>query len=474
MIWPKITELVQGVRKGRLTATELVKQALREVDAQQSYNAVLALNDKALEQAQNIDRKVRSSQPMGPLSGVPYLAKDNYLTRNVETTAASNILKGFVPPFNATVIERLEQAGAILIGKTNMDAFAHGSSNENSDFGPVKHPLDPKRVPGGSSGGSAAAVKLGMVPFALGTDTGGSIRQPASFCGVVGYKPTYGLVSRYGVVAMASSTDVMGPITNCVEDAGVVIEIISGRDPLDSTTVQRSKQSYAEMRGSLKNARIGLVKEFISGGVEPEIIKRIQRVLQLLVKKGAIIQEVSLPAAKEALSIYYVIVPAEVSSNLSRYDGVRYGPRSAAIDLDSMYLGTRTRGFNSENRRRIIIGTYVLSSGYYEAYYQKAQQARTVLIKEFDQALNDVDFLIGPTTPTTAFKLGERSQDPVAMYMSDVLTVAPNLTGSPAISLPAGCDSKHLPIGLQIIAARGQDRQLLSFAKCCEKEMRDE
>ncbi len=384
-----------------------------------------------------------------------------------ETTAASNILKGFQAPYQATAIEKLEAEGAICVAKANLDAFAHGSSTENSDFFTTKHPHDPTRVPGGSSGGSAAAVILDMAPFALGTDTGGSIRLPASYCGAVGYKPTYGLVSRSGVVAMASSTDVIGPLTRTVEDAATVLDVMAGKDELDGTTIDR-EASYTDLALDLKGQKIGVIKEYMAEGLQPGVRQQTEAAIDKLKAAGAQITEVSLPSLLTALAVYYILCPAEVSSNLGRYDGQRYGySYKEAKDLDESYSKSRSTGFGKEAKRRIMIGTYVLSSGYYDAYYKKAQTVRTKLINEFDEAFKTVDFLLGPTAPGIAFKIGENTSDPLQMYLTDILTVAANLVGVPSVSLPAGL-SDNLPVGLQLMAPQRQDRKLLALAKQTE------
>jgi aspartyl-tRNA(Asn)/glutamyl-tRNA(Gln) amidotransferase subunit A len=390
------------------------------------------------------------------------------LVFGAETTAASNMLRGFEAPYQSTVIERLEAEGAICVAKANMDAFAHGASTENSDVGVTKNPHDIKRVPGGSSGGSAAAVVLDMAPFALGTDTGGSIRQPASFSGCVGYKPTYGLVSRSGVVAMGSSLDVIGPLTRSVDDAALVLDVMAGRDDLDSTTIER-QEAYADPQLDLKGAKIGVIREHFGEGLDPGIIKTLEPIIKKLEAAGAEVTEISLPSLPMALAVYYILCPAEVSSNLSRYDGQRY-PYSyrEAKDLEGSYKSSRGRGFGKEAKRRIMIGTYVLSSGYYDAYYKKAQTVRTKLINECNEAFKQVDFMLGPVAPTTAFEIGANASDPLQMYLSDVMTVGANLTGMPAISLPAG-DLEGLPVGLQLLAPQRHDRELLGLAKRAEE-----
>jgi aspartyl-tRNA(Asn)/glutamyl-tRNA(Gln) amidotransferase subunit A len=428
--WLPIAEIAAAVNKGELKASDLVEKALKTIADNAEYDAILAtLETRARERAAQIDGAVAQGQRAGRLAGVPFIAKDNFLVFGAETTAASNILKDFEAPYQATAIERLEKEGAICVAKANLDAFAHGGSTENSDFKVTKNPRDKTRVPGGSSGGSAAAVVLDMAPFALGTDTGGSIRQPASYTGSVGYKPTYGLVSRSGVVAMASSLDVVGPMTRSVEDAGLVLDVMAGTDPLDSTTIERQPEGYAKLEGVV-GKRIGLIKEYMGEGVQPEVKQAIEEAAQKLRDAGATVEEVSLPSLPMALAVYYIICPAEVSSNLSRYDGQRYGyTYPDAKNLDESFAKTREIGFGKEAKRRIMIGTYVLSSGYYDAYYKRAQTVRTKLINEFEAVFADHDFLIGPVAPTTAFKIGENASDPMQMYLTDIMTVAANLTG---------------------------------------------
>ena len=468
--WLPIADIAAQVQSGQLKARALVEQSLKTIEDKSAYNAIIVtIKDRALERADSIDKEVQSGNTVGALAGVPFIAKDNMLVFGAETTAASNILRGFEAPYQATAIERLEAAGAICVAKANLDAFAHGASTENSDFFTTKNPHDTVRVPGGSSGGSAAAVVLDMAPFALGTDTGGSIRQPASFTGCVGYKPTYGLVSRSGVVAMASSTDVVGPLTRTVEDAALVLDVIAGIDPLDSTGISRDSSSYTKFDGVVTRKKIGVIKEYMGEGLSPDVKEVIDDTIQKLKKAGADVNEISLPSMPLSLAVYYIVVPAEVSSNLSRYDGQRYGyTYTDAKDLDESYTKSRGKGFGKEAKRRIMIGTYVLSSGYYDAYYKKAQTVRTKLINEFNDAFKHVDFLLGPTAPTTAFKIGENASDPLQMYLADVMTVGASLAGIPAISIPAGV-SGGLPVGLQLMAAQRHDRELLSLAHCAEE-----
>lgn len=470
MKWLPIAKIASDVQAGKLKAVDLVKQSLAEIEAQKDYNCILSTTEKrALERAAQIDEQVKKGQKVGRLAGVPFVAKDNYLSFGSPTTAASHILEPFVAPYQATAINKLEAEGAILVAKANLDSFAHGSSTENSAFGPTLNPHDKTKVPGGSSGGSGAAVALGLAPFALGTDTGGSIRLPASFCGVVGLKPTYGLVSRYGVVAMASSTDVLGPLANTVEDVALALDVISGRDVFDSTTIERDKTSYTDLPADIKSQKIGVIKEYFGKGLDQGVRESIETAITKLKKAGAKVEEISLPSLDLALACYYIIVPAEISSNLCRYDGQRYGLSAGdAKDIDESYELARERGFEDENKRRIMIGTYVLSSGYYDAYYRQAQTVRTKLIKEFEAAFEKVDFLLGPVAPTTAFKLGENSKDPLSMYLADIMTVAVNLVGIPAISIPAG-EANGLPVGLQLMAPQKADRQLLALAKAAEE-----
>lgn len=468
--WPKISDIADLTISGKRTATVNVEEAFLRLEKYRDFNIVISLTKKrALDRAKLIDEQISQNEFAGRLAGVPFIAKDNFLTFGGETTAASNILRGFEAPYQSTAIDRLEAEGAICVAKANMDAFAHGSSTENSDFFTTKNPHDKTRVPGGSSGGSATAVSLGIVPFALGTDTGGSIRLPASFCGVVGLKPTYGLVSRSGVVAMASSTDVIGPLTNTVEDNALVLDIMSGRDPLDSTTIERDHISYTDSDSDMSGKKIGVIKECFSDGLDSEVRSAVEVAINKLEKSGAKIIEISLPSLPLALAVYYVICPAEVSSNLSRYDGQRFGfSDKMAKNLDESYELSRSNGFGRETKRRIMIGTYVLSSGYYDAYYKKAQTVRTMLINEFTSAFEDVDFMLSPVSPTVAFKIGENIADPLKMYLTDVMTVSPSLVGVPAISVPIG-EVHNMPVGLQLIAPQKQDRSLLGLAKLVER-----
>lgn len=467
--WLSIKDIAAKVQSGEMKAVDLVERALKIIADNKEYEAIIAtLETRARERAKDIDARIVKGEQIGRLAGVPFIAKDNFLVFGAETTAASNILKGFSAPYQATAVNKLEAEGAICVAKANLDAFAHGTSTENSDFFTTKNPHDKTRVPGGSSGGSAASVVLGMAPFAIGTDTGGSIRQPASFTGCVGYKPTYGLVSRSGVVAMASSTDVIGPLARNVEDAAIVLDAMADRDPLDSTTIERDPKGYTRLDDSLKGKKVGVVREYMED-LDPKIADAINAAIRKLEAAGAIITEISLPSSLMALAVYYILCPAEVSSNLARYDGQRFGySYQAAKDLEESYQGSRGRGFGKEAKRRIMIGTYVLSSGYYDAYYKKAQTVRTKLIKEFEEAFKQVDFLAGPVAPTTAFKIGANVDNPLEMYMSDVMTVATNLVGNAAISLPSG-RVEGLPVGLQLMAPQRHDRELLALSRRAEE-----
>ena len=468
--WPALADIAAKVNAGELKAADLVERALKTIGEKKEFNAIIATVDKrARQRAAAIDARVQEGKNAGRLAGVPFIAKDNYLVFGAETTAASNILKGFEAPYQSTVIEKLEAEGAICVAKANLDAFAHGASTENSDFFTTLNPHDKTRVPGGSSGGSAAGVVLDMVPFALGTDTGGSTRQPASLVGIVGYKPTYGLMSRSGIVAMGSSLDTVGTFARDVTDASLVIDVMAGKDELDSTTIDRDQAGYLVDPTSLKGKKIGVIKEYMGEGLSDDVRVPVEKTIALLKDAGADVSEVSLPSISLALAAYYIICPAEVSSNLGRYDGQRYGySYPDANNLDESYTKSRGIGFGKEAKRRIMIGTYVLSSGYYDAYYKRAQTVRTKLINEAAEAFKQVDILVGPVAPTTAFKIGENASNPLAMYLADVMTVAINLVGVPAVSIPCGM-SNGLPVGFQIIADQRHDRDLLAYAKAIEE-----
>lgn len=446
-----------------VTAERLVRDALEKAKHFADYNIFTFLNEEeAIKKAREIDAKIARGEKVGRLAGVPYALKDNFLSPEGQTTAASHILEGFVSPITATAVKKLEAEDAIMIGRTNMDAFAHGSSTENSYFGPTHNACDKERVAGGSSGGSAVAVALDIVEFATGTDTGGSIRQPASFNGVYGLKPTYGTISRYGVVAMASSTDCIGFFTKTPDDMNLLMEIASGQDEKDLTTLP----DYYNNTETKKATKIGIIKDFDNDSVHPEIRKALQDKVELLKSKGYEIIDLEMPALKYALAAYYIIVPAEVASNLSRYDGVRYGFRSEkSEDLDALYKNTRGEGFMPENKRRIMIGNFVLSSGFYDAYFLKAAKARTLIVQEYAKAFEKCDFILSPVTPNPAFKLDEKTSDPVTMYLEDAMTVPLNLAGVPGLTIPAGKTEDGVAMGLQLIGPRRSDKNLIEFSK---------
>ena len=447
------------------SAVSLVKEALEKAKKYASHNIFISLNEEeALKKAAEIDQKIQNGEKVGRLAGVPYALKDNFLSKQGNTTAASKILSNLHSPIDSTTVAKLEAEGAIMIGRTNLDAFAHGSSTENSYFGPTHNAKDFERVAGGSSGGSAAAVALDIVPFATGTDTGGSIRQPASFNGVYGLKPTYGTISRYGVVAMASSTDVIGFFTQNPEDLDFLMSITSGQDEKDLTSLP-DYYNETTVETSAKK-RIGVIKDFDNDNVAPEIREAMKNQLEKLKAEGHEIVELSMPVLKYALAVYYVVVPAEVASNLSRYDGIRYGYRSAeAHSIEEVFGLSRNDGFMPENKRRIMIGNFVLSSGFYDAYYLKAQKVRTLIIKAYEEAFEKCDYILTPVSPSPAFKLGEKINDPVAMYLEDVMSVPINLAGLPSLAIPVNRDKDELPVGLQLIGPRRSDRNLLQFAK---------
>ncbi|MBA2566077.1 MAG: Asp-tRNA(Asn)/Glu-tRNA(Gln) amidotransferase subunit GatA [Gemmatimonadetes bacterium] len=464
------------LESGETTAVELVRETLDAIEAaeagQEGLNAFLSLRrELALAEAEALDWEREEGIEVGPLAGVPVAVKDNIAVADGPTTAGSRILQGFVPPYDAGAVARLKHAGAIVIGKTNLDEFAMGSSTENSAFGPTRNPHDRSRVPGGSSGGSAAAVAAGYVSGALGSDTGGSIRQPAALCGVVGVKPTYGRVSRAGLVAFASSLDQIGPITASVEDAALLLTAISGFDPLDSTSAERPVPDYAHsLQRPLRGLRIGVPREYFPAELDPAVRAACDAALDRLRRAGAKVREVDLPHTSEGIAAYYVVATAEASSNLARYDGVRYGMRAdATADLQEMYVRTRHEGFGHEVRRRILLGTYVLSAGYYEAYYRQGCRVRALIAADFERAFADCHCLLTPTTPTPAFRIGEKIGDPLAMYLADVFTVAVNLAGLPAVTVPAGTVGR-LPVGVQLIGPAWSEERLLNVAWHIENE----
>ena len=472
----KAIEIAEKVSSGEISARSVVEQHIEIInDIEPDVNAFnLVIAEKALIDADEIDSKIASGETLGPLAGVPISVKDNLCTRGVETTCSSKILEGWKPPYDATVIEKLKEAGAIIIGKTNLDEFAMGSSTENSAFGPTRNPHNLERVPGGSSGGSAAAVAAGFSPLALGSDTGGSIRQPAALCGVVGVKPTYGRVSRYGLVAFASSLDQVGPFANTVSDAALALEVISGHDPRDSTSIpEKPLDISGVLDDGVRGMRIGVIEELSGkglGGISQDVLSRVEEAIKVLSNAGADVESASVPASVYGLSAYYVIAPAEASSNLARYDGIRFGPRTEAATTAETMTATRTKGFGDEVKRRIMLGTYALSAGYYDAYYGKSQRVRTLIMNDFAKAYEKFDILISPTAPTTAFPLGDKTADPMQMYLQDVCTIPSNLAGHPAMSVPFGFGADGMPVGIQILAPAMAEREMFQAAKILESE----
>ena len=466
--------LAAAVRSGERSARSVVEEHLETIRSGEpeihAFNLVLA--DEALAAADEVDRRVAAGEDPGPLAGVPVALKDNMCTRGVPTTCSSRILEGWLPPYDATVVERLAAAGAVVVGKTNLDEFAMGSSTENSAFGVTRNPLDPTRVPGGSSGGSAAAVAAGFAPLALGSDTGGSIRQPAALCGVVGVKPTYGAVSRYGLVAFASSLDQIGPFARTVSDAALLLEAIWGHDPRDSTSIPEPAADLTEVLGrGVEGLRIGVIEELSGDGLEgiaDDVRSRLGEAVSALDAAGATVETTSVPSTVYGLSAYYVIAPAEASSNLARYDGVRYGLRVDAPNAGDMNTATRTAGFGDEVKRRIMLGTYALSAGYYDAYYGKSQKVRTLIVQDFARAYEEFDLLLCPTAPTTAFPIGEKTADPMAMYLNDVCTIPSNLAGHPAMSVPFGVGDDGMPVGVQVLAPAMGERTMFQAAAVLE------
>lgn len=475
MIPGNALEIRREVANGRLRAVEVVEEFLQRIGrADPLVRAFLTVTaESARDQARRVDEKVDRGAPLGPLAGIPVAVKDNLCTAGIRTTCASRILENFVPPYDATVVRRLREADAVLLGKTNLDEFAMGSSCENSAFFPTRNPWDPERVPGGSSGGSAAAVAAGMAPLALGSDTGGSIRLPAAFTGVVGFKPTYGRVSRYGLVAYGSSLDQVGPMARTVPEAALLAGAIFGRDPLDATSVDHPVPDLVGgLEGGVAGLRLGVPREYFGEGLDPEVREAVERAIERLVARGARRVEVSLPMARYAVAAYYLVAPSEASSNLARYDGVHYGLRaSGAGDLVSLFSRSREAGFGAEVKRRILLGTFALSSGYYEAYYLRALKVRRRIREDYDRALAECDVLVGPTSPTTAFRRGERLEDPLTMYLSDIYTVGANLAGLPAVSVPCGRSESGLPIGLQIQGRAFDDVGVLRAARAFEREL---
>jgi len=470
-----VKSIRDAIRSRARSAAEVCRESLNRIAALNpqlnAFNTVMA--ERALERADAIDREPDRWRD-APLAGVPIALKDNLCTRGVRTTASSRMLDAYVPPYSATVVEKLEAAGAVVVGKTNLDEFAMGSSTENSAYGPTRNPWALDRIPGGTSGGSAAAVAADLAPLALGSDTGGSIRQPGALCGVIGFKPTYGRVSRYGLIAHASSLDQIGPLARTAFDAALALTVIAGSDPADATSAPEPVPDYtAALSGDVRHTRIGVPRRLLEQGVDPEVGRAVDAALEVLQSRGATLVDVELPHAKYAIPVYYLVSTAEASSNLARYDGVRYGYRANAKDLREMYGKTRAQGFGPEVKRRIMLGTYVLSAGYYDAYYLKAQQVRTLILRDYDDAFGGagaVDAIAMPTSPTPAFPIGERVSDPLQMYLADVFTVSANLVGLPAVSVPCGFTEGRLPIGLQLTGRRFDEATLLRIADTYERD----
>jgi aspartyl-tRNA(Asn)/glutamyl-tRNA(Gln) amidotransferase subunit A len=468
-----IHEASEKLRKREVSSqelTEAVFQRVAETDGLiRSY--ITLCREAALAQAKEADERLKGEASGSPLLGIPVALKDNLLTQGLRTTCASRILDNFIPPYDSTVVAKVRSAGAVITGKTNLDEFAMGSSAENSAFFPTRNPWHLERVPGGSSGGSAASVAADQCIAALGTDTGGSIRQPAAFCGISGLKPTYGRVSRYGVIAFASSMDQVGPMTKDVRDCALLLEAISGHDPADSTSVNCPVPSYSKsLTGDIAGLRLGVPKEYFTSGLQRTVAEAVMNAIRQLEKCGAIIEEVSLPHTEYAVAVYYIIATAEASSNLARYDGMRYGHRAAGSDLAETYMLSRAEGFGPEVKRRIMLGTYALSAGYYDEYYLKAQKVRALVHRDFDAAFKYCDAIITPTSPTTAFKISEKIENPLQMYLSDICTISINLAGVPAISVPCGLDGEGLPIGMQIIGKHFDEATILRIAYAYEQQ----
>ncbi len=467
-----ITKAQKGLREKEFSAKELTQSCLQRIDkVEDELNAFITVTPiEALAQAQEIDGKLARGEELAPLAGIPMAFKDIFSTKGLETTAASNILKGYIPPYDATVVRKLKEQGVVVLGKTNHDAFAHGSSGENSDFGPTKNPWDLARVPGGSSSGSAAAVAAGECLLATGTDTGSSIRLPAAFCNLVGLKPTYGRVSRYGIIAMASSLDTVGCLTRTVTDHALVMSVMAGHDPQDATTPEIPVPDYTEaLTAGIKGLKIGIPQEYFVGGIETEVREITEKAIAQLVELGAEVTDVSLPHTEYGVATYCVICHSEVSSNLARYDGTRFGHRSeAAQDIVETYFKSRGEGFGAEAKRRIMLGTYALSAGYYDAYYDKAQRVRTLIKKDFTDVFTKVDVLVAPSSPTAPFKLGEKTADPLAMYLADIFMCPVNLAGVPSLNIPCGF-AEGLPVGMQIIGPNFSEERLFQVGYAYEQ-----
>lgn len=466
-----------GIGAKEFTAEAVVKAFLERIEKlEPEIDSFITLwGEEALAQARRVDEKVRKGEPLGPLAGVPIAIKDNICTDGLLTTCASKMLADFIPPYDATVVRKIKAADGIIIGKTNMDEFAMGSSNENSAFKKTRNPWHLDRVPGGSSGGSAAAVAAKFVPLALGSDTGGSIRQPAAFCGIVGLKPTYGLVSRYGLIAFASSLDQIGPMANRVKDCAIALQVLQGNDPMDSTSVQQGVETdyLSHLDQGVRGMRIAVAKEFFQEGLDPEIQQAMVQSIEAFRALGAVVEEISLPITQEGLSAYYIISSAEASSNLARFDGIRYGHRPKEFEkLEELMEGARTEGFGPEVKRRILLGTYVLSSGYYDAYYNRAQKLRRQIIQQYKQVFETYDLLLSPTTPSVAYGIGEKVDNPLAMYLGDIYTIGANLAKLPGISLPCGFNGEGLPIGLQLLGGHYTEKKLLQAAYSLEQHLK--
>ena len=471
-----VHELKEKLDNKELTVCEITKAYVDRINEKEPdvKAFVNILTEEAMEEAKNIEQKIASGEISSKYAGIPIGIKDNMCTKGVKTTCSSKMLENFVAPYNATAVEKLKNENLIDLGKLNMDEFAMGASTEYSAFKKTVNPWNLNKVPGGSSGGSAAAVAANLVPWALGSDTGGSIRQPASFCGVVGLKPTYGLVSRYGLVAFASSLDQIGPITKDVEDSAILLNIIAGHDEKDTTSINIEKKDYTKaLKNDVKGLRIGIPKEYYGEGINSEVKEALEKAIEEYKAMGAIVEEFSLPIADYALATYYIIACAEASSNLGRFDGIRYGYRTENFEnLRDIFINSRTEAFGEEVKRRIILGTYVLSSGYYDAYYKKAQQVRTLVKKEFDKAFENYDVLITPTSPTVAFNIGQRSNNPLEMYLADICTVSVNIAGLPGISIPCGVNSEGMPIGMQIIGKHFDEETILNAAYTYEQKIK--
>jgi len=471
-----VHELREKIKNKEITIPEIVDAYSEKIQEKETdiEAFVTTLIEEAKKQADTIQQKRDSGEIKGDYAGIPIGIKDNICTKGIKTTCGSKMLENFISPYNATVIDNIEQENLINLGKLNMDEFAMGGSTETSYFKKTKNPWNLNKVPGGSSGGSAAAVAANMVPWALGSDTGGSIRQPASFCGVVGLKPTYGLVSRYGLVAFASSLDQIGPITKDVTDSAILLGIIAGKDEKDTTSVNLPKKDYVKaLTGNVKGLKVGVPKEFFGDGINEEVKQSLYKAIDQYKELGADVEEFSLDIAKYSLATYYIIACAEASSNLGRFDGIRYGYRAKDVNsIEDIFKKSRSEGFGAEVKRRIILGTYVLSSGYYDAYYKKAQKVRTMVMNEFNKAFEKYDVIVTPTAPTTAFGIGEKLNNPLEMYLADICTVSINVAGLPAISIPCGVDSKRLPIGIQIIANKFQEEKILNAAYTLEQKVK--